>query len=220
MKDQKNAKNGLKNDKRAFSATNVKKRLLILIWFIVPLIGGSFFLNSASTDFGILGAPSHISSPNADPPANCSSCHTLAITANDCDDCHNGTFAPLPNTTLDGAIKFDHHNTTDPVSWPAPQGCDDSDCHGSSSDYRHVVIQEVDMKGYCEQAGGCHTNIGKKTDPFNPDTCGKCHISQPTAKATTSRSSRATLFVTVISVLIALSTASAISFASILIIKI
>ncbi|MHA2494110.1 MAG: hypothetical protein ACXAEI_01375 [Candidatus Hodarchaeales archaeon] len=176
----------MKGNTEAFTANKAKTRLLILTWFIMPLLFFSVMSTSGSLDFSLLGTPSLNSVQDTYPEANCTACHSYVMTATDCEDCHNGSFTPLPSTMVNGTIKFTHHNTTHPIQTGNPPDCDASDCHGTTSDYRQVDRYEVNMTEYCTQAG-CHSPTIDPTDPWNDVTCGKCHTSQPTARATSEK---------------------------------
>lgn len=180
VKDQTGRK---KSDVKILTTNKAKARLLIITWFIMPLLFLSVVSTSGSLDFNLLGISSLSSVQDTYPETNCTACHSYVMTATDCEDCHNGTFAALPSTTVNGTIKFTHHNTTHPIQTGNPPDCDNVNCHGATSDYRQVDRYEVNMTEYCTQAG-CHSPTIDPTDPWDDETCGKCHTSQPSARAT------------------------------------
>lgn len=176
----------MKGDPKAFAANKAKTRLLMVTWFIMPLLFLSVMSTSGSLDFNLLDTSSLSSVQDTYPETNCTACHSYVMTATDCEDCHNGTFAALPSTTVNETVKFTHHNTTHPIQTGNPPDCDNADCHGSTSDYRQVDRYEVNMTEYCTQAG-CHSPTIDPTDPWDDGTCGKCHTSQPSARATSDK---------------------------------
>ncbi len=182
VNDQKDRNNAINSDEKSFHAlNNSQKRLLLLIWFIIPILVFSFLFTPVI--FNGHFVPFDVSSPKAAPqtPENCTDCHIQPITATHCEDCHNGTFAVLPNTTLlAGNVNFLHHNVPDGTRYLY---CNDSNCHGASSDYRFVDHQAVNMTEYCDNPG-CHST-GSKTDNYNPapGQCGECHLSNPKTRA-------------------------------------
>ncbi|MFW9992488.1 MAG: hypothetical protein ACFFD4_10625 [Candidatus Odinarchaeota archaeon] len=88
----------------------------------------------------------------------CATCHTVAVTYDNCTDCHDGSMADPPSTMVgvSGYISFPHH---DPdafaASFPDDEefaNCSNAMCHDAESDFRYVRMLEANHT-YCDY---CH----------------------------------------------------------------